>query len=195
MKIYKFNSLIIKDKMKLHDQIKSDLLDLINNTKDLSFKKKDEYFGDDLLKSDWPLADNWERPWASRYKNIFIEQFKYFANTLGYKDIQLSKLWYQQYGYKQTHGWHIHARNYTGAYYLELPKDAPRTEFLYPDNLEEGFSINVEEGDMLFFPCHFAHRSNKSNSKQIKTIVSWNLNFVDILNEHVNKDNKIKIYG
>ena len=58
MKIYKFNSLIIKDKMKLHDQIKSDLLDLINNTKDLSFKKKDEYFGDDLLKSDWPLADN-----------------------------------------------------------------------------------------------------------------------------------------
>ena len=48
MKIYKFNSLIIKDKMKLHDQIKSDLLDLINNTKDLSFKKKDEYFGDDL---------------------------------------------------------------------------------------------------------------------------------------------------
>ena len=113
---------------------------------------------------------------------------------MGYKDVQLSKLWYQQYGYKQTHGWHTHFRNYTGTYYLELPKDAPRTEFLYPDNLEEGFSINVEEGDILFFPCHFAHRSNKSNSKQIKTIISWNLDFVDLLNEHVNKDNKIKIY-
>ena len=42
MKIYKFNSLIIKDKMKLHDQIKSDLLNLINDAKDLSFKKKDD---------------------------------------------------------------------------------------------------------------------------------------------------------
>ena len=62
------------------------------------------------------------------------------------------------------------------------------------DNLEEGFSINVEEGDILFFPCHFAHRSNKSNSKQIKTIISWNLDFIDMLDKHVNKDNNIKIY-
>ena len=194
MKIYKFNSLIIKDKMKFHNQIKFDLLKEINKANDLGFKKKDNYFGDDLLKSDWPLADNWERPWASRYRNIFIEQFKYFANTLGYKDVQLSKLWYQQYGLNQTHGWHTHARNYTGTYYLQLPKNAPRTEFLYPDNLEEGFSINVEEGDMLFFPCHFVHRSNKSKSNSIKTIISWNLDFVDILEEHVNRDNNIKVY-
>lgn len=180
--------------MKFHDHIKNDLLSLINKAADSSFQKKDKYFGDDLLKSDWPLADNWDRPWAAKYADIFNGQLKYFANALGYKDIQLSKLWYQQYGHKQTHGWHIHARNYTGAYYLELPDDAPNTEFLYPDNLQDGFSIDVKEGDILFFPCHFMHRSNKSKSHSVKTIISWNLDFLDILDEHVNRDNNIKIY-
>ena len=195
MKIYKFNSLIIKDKMKYHDHIKHDLLNLINQASDSAFQKKDEDFGDDLLKSDWPSADDLEnRPWAKKYKHVFGNQLKYFANKLGYKNIQLFKLWYQQYGYKQTHGWHTHARNYTGTYYLQLPDDAPNTEFLYADNLDKGFSINVKEGDILFFPCHFIHTSNKSNSHSIKTIISWNLDFLDILDEHVNKDNEIKIY-
>ena len=71
MKIYKFNSLIIKDKMKYHDHIKHDLLNLINQASDSAFQKKDEYFGDDLLKSDWPSADDLEnRPWAKKYKHL-----------------------------------------------------------------------------------------------------------------------------
>jgi hypothetical protein len=43
MKIYKFNSLIIKDKMKYHDHIKHDLLNLINQASDSAFQKKDKY--------------------------------------------------------------------------------------------------------------------------------------------------------
>ena len=77
-----------------------------------------------------------------------VEEFCVECDKLGYKNIQLFKLWYQQYGYKQTHGWHTHARNYTGTYYLQLPDDAPNTEFLYADNLDKGFSIN-QNGDVI----------------------------------------------
>ena len=188
---FEINSLILKDRFKFHEMIKNDLLQLINESSDEGFKKKDIYFNDDLSKTDWPLANNWEREWGKRYKNLFVEQFKNFANALGYKDIQLSKLWYQQYGFKQTHGWHIHARNYTGAYYLELPQDAPYTEFIYPSNLNKGFTIEVKEGDIIFFPCYFMHRSKASLSKKTKTIISWNLDFFDILDKHIGEKESV----
>mgnify|MGYP003650239639 FL=1 len=188
---YKINSLILKDSFKSHGMIKDDLLELINKSNDKSWLKKDSYFNDDLAKTDWPLADDWERDWTKRYRGLFLDKFKEFANTLGYKNIQLSKLWYQQYGLKQTHGWHVHARNYTGVYYLELPKDSPHTEFIYPNNLNKGFTIEVKEGDMVFFPCNFMHRSKPSLSKKTKTIISWNLDFEDILDKHIGEKESI----
>jgi hypothetical protein len=161
---FEINSLILKDRFKFHEMIKNDLLQLINESSDEGFKKKDIYFNDDLSKTDWPLANNWEREWVKRY---------------------------QQYGFKQTHGWHIHARNYTGAYYLELPQDAPYTEFIYPSNLNKGFTIEVKEGDIIFFPCYFMHRSKASLSKKTKTIISWNLDFFDILDKHIGEKESV----
>ena len=191
MKQYKINSLILKDHFKYHTTIKKNLIKLINETKDKKFLKKDNYFNDDIAKTDWPLADNWERAWTKKYKELFIEQFMLFANKLGYKNIQLSKLWYQQYDLYQTHGWHIHARNYTGTYYLQLPQDAPYTEFIYPDKLNKGFTIEVKEGDMIFFPCHFMHRSKPSLSDKKKTIISWNLDFFDIMDMHIGEKESV----
>jgi len=194
MKRYTFNSIILKDKFKYHNEIKKDLLKLIIKSDDKKWIDKDQYFNDDLLKTDWPLADNANREWVKKHKDKFINQFNVFANALGYQKATLIKIWYQRYGYQQTHGWHTHWGNYTGAYYLELPKNAPTTEFLYCNNLEKSFTINVKEGDLIFFPCHFIHRSPKSKSKKIKTIISWNLNFDHVLEFYIKDRKKIKKY-
>lgn len=191
LKGYIFPCVILKDKFKFHDEIKNDLLSLINKAEDKSWNNKDHYFDDQLSKTDWPLAHDSTREWVKKYKNNFGEQLSYFANILGYKDIHLNKIWYQQYSKDGTHGWHVHGGSYTGTYYLELPKDAPTTEFLYTDNLNKSFTIKVKEGDIIFFPCHFIHRSAKSQSENMKTIISWNIDFNDILQEHVHKTKEI----
>jgi uncharacterized RmlC-like cupin family protein len=119
----------------------------------------------------------------------------FFSNYLGYQKIHLHKLWFQQYGKKDTHGWHIHGGNYTGTYYLEMPSDAPTTEFLFTDNLNKSFTIKVKEGDMIFFPCQFIHRSNESISNNTKTIISWNIDFIDILPQHIGNKEEILIFN
>ena len=58
MKRYTFNSIILKDRFKYHNEIKKDLLKLIIKSDDKKWIDKDQYFNDDLLKTDWPLADN-----------------------------------------------------------------------------------------------------------------------------------------
>jgi hypothetical protein len=190
---YVFPSLILKDKFKFHDEIKDNLLKLINESKGDKWENKDDYFNDKLLKTDWPDASNKDRKWVQKYENHLSEQLLFFANYLGYQKIDIQKLWFQQYSKQDTHGWHIHGANYTGAYYLEMPSDAPTTEFLFTDNLDKSFTIKVEEGDIIFFPCYFIHRSNKSISSNTKTIISWNLDFIDILPKYVGDKKEILI--
>jgi len=191
---YNFNSVIIKEKFKYHTDISKDLLQLINKATNKKIINKNQYYNDSL-KTDWLIADDFNRDWVKNYKNYFFKQFEDFSNSLGYQGFNLTRIWYQQYEHKQTHGWHIHSGNYTGAYYLKLPKDAPSTEFLYPDNLEKSFTIDVQEGDIIFFPAYFIHRSPESKSKSVKTIISWNINFENILEFYIHNRDKIDVYG
>ena len=55
----------------------------------------------------------------------------------GIRDVISSGMWSGGSGTLSTYFTSSTQSGSTGAYYLELPKDAPRTEFLYPDNLKE----------------------------------------------------------
>ena len=46
--------------------------------------------------------------------------------------------------------------------------------------LEELNAFDLEEGDLLTFPAHLLHRSNKINKDKRKTIISFNSDFKDV---------------
>tara|TARA_R100000734_G_C3317224_1_gene110159 strand:- start:764 stop:1348 length:585 start_codon:yes stop_codon:yes gene_type:complete len=192
MQEYKFNSLILKQKFKDHKKFKKKILKCWEEGPDEAFTAKDNYYNDQLLKSDWPQANNWERPWIKLAGDSFYQHLKLFAEHLGYAGIKLHKLWYQQYGNQDLHNWHVHDGNYTGTYYLELDKNSPTTEFLFPDNLNKSFTVDVEEGDMVFFPCWLIHRSARNQSKKTKSIVSWNVDFDNIQNKYLHSRDKVE---
>lgn len=179
-KKYFIHSPFVISEFPLHKKIKKDLLNKLAKSKGSSFKNKKGHMNDDLSKTDWPLSDNFERPWVKKYggviKDFLIEQ----AIHLGFTSISLSKIWFQQYKKYQTHGWHQHARNYTGVYYLEYPKGSEPTQFLAPQNLGKTFSLKVKEGDIIIFPSYIIHRSPPLKSNKRKTIISWNIDFEDI---------------
>tara|TARA_R110002020_G_scaffold10220_1_gene39426 strand:- start:243 stop:830 length:588 start_codon:yes stop_codon:yes gene_type:complete len=183
---YTVDSLILKTKFKYHEEYKQNILNYIKEDKSSSFKKKDEYYNDNLLRDDWLQSSNWERPWIKYAGPDLQEHLLMFAQELGYQHIDIKNLWYQQYGYKGIHNWHIHGGNYTGVYYLEYDDTCPLTEFVYPNNMEKSFSIEHKEGDMLFFPCFLMHRSPISQTNNRKSIISWNLEFEKIQKKYLN---------
>jgi len=193
IKQYCIPNLILKIKFKDHKKNKNKLLKLIKSSNDKNWTNKDSYYNDKLLKTDWPQADNWERPWIKLIIDSLYNHLKECAVFMGYQSIKLHKMWYQQYSFGDLHNWHVHDGSYTGTYYLEFDKNCSTTEFLYPNNLEKSFSIKVEEGDILFFPCHLIHRSAISKSKKTKSIISWNTDFDLIQNKYLHNRKQVEI--
>jgi predicted 2-oxoglutarate/Fe(II)-dependent dioxygenase YbiX len=86
-------------------------------------------------------------------------------------------MWFQQYVINDKHGWHTHAENYTGVYYLEMPEEAPKTELIDQYNINKKITIDAKEGDIVIFPSFIIHRAPKVQSDTRKTIISFNLEF------------------
>ena len=171
---------ILLDKLKGHKKIKKDILKLINNYKADSFKNKDIYNDDLIKKLDWNNAREWERPWVKVLLPFIKDHFIKCAKKLNFEDYFLRALWFQQYAENGMHGWHIHEQNYTGVYYLELPQSAPLTELIDPTDIKNKFKIKAKEGDIVIFPSFVIHRSGRMQTKDRKTIVSFNLEFKDV---------------
>ena len=191
IKEYKIKSLILKQKFKDHKKFKKQMLKYWEEGPDKAFKSRDDYYNDRVYKNDWPQAANWERPWIKYALSSIHQHLRIFAEHLGYQDIELQKLWYQQYGKQDLHNWHVHGGSYSGAYYVDFDKKCPTTEFLYPDDPKKSFTIDMEEGDMVFFPCFLMHRSATNQSKKRKSIISWNTDFYNIQKQYL--DNRSKI--
>ena len=189
---YLYPNLILKVKFENHKKYKKELLKLINKTDDEDWKNRTELYNDKLKKTDWPKADDWSRPWIKLIADPLYLKLQECAQKLGYKNIKLHKMWYQQYSKGDLHNWHIHDGSYTGTYYLEFDKKAPSTQFLFPSNLNKGFTIDVEEGDILFFPCSLIHRSPTSKSNKIKSIISWNIDFDLIQTQYLRNLDKVQ---
>jgi len=195
MKKIEIPSLILKEKFKYHENFKEQLLKLIHETKDNGLNDHTNNMNDDISKLDWDLAKNFERPWVKLIINHFFEQLNNFSKIIGCDRILLRELWYQQYNKGDIHNWHIHGSNYTGVYYLEFNKNSPRTEFLFPNDLNKCFTIDVEEGDIITFPSYFIHRSQKNLTDIRKTIISFNIDFDLVQKEHtLDKQINVKFY-
>ena len=184
-KKYTYPNLILKIKFKDHKKYKTKLLNLLKKSGEINFVSQDNYYNDKLLRTDWLEASNWRRPWVKLIFKSIYSHLKECAEEMGYQSIKLHKLWYQQYAFGDLHNWHTHDGNYTGTYYLEFDKKSSTTEFLYPNNLKKAFTIEVKEGDILFFPCHLIHRSATSQSKKTKSIISWNTDFDKVQKQYL----------
>lgn len=113
---------------------------------------------------------------------------------MGYSSIKISGIWFQQYENKSSHGWHIHLNDhYSGVFYLEMPKDGPKTEF-YDTINKKVYYLDMNEGDIAIFPSYFPHRSAPNKSTLRKTIISFNFSFdipdyeKDYLNQLADRD-------
>jgi hypothetical protein len=165
-------------KFKYHKEIKEKLLDMIN--KSYSYHMVNDFYGDDINRCDWSENLNYNREWITYVKPKLQEHFDQCAVDLNYENSAVEGMWYQQYIKDNTHTWHIHGENYTGVYYLEFPKNSPKTELIDQIDINKKTVINAEEGDVVIFPSFIIHRSPKVMTDLRKTIISFNINFTKV---------------
>ena len=165
-----------------HLETKEQILQLISEQPTLTYGG-----GNQILNLDWEKREDWSRPWVQLFKPDFEIVMNQAAQMNGYYHVLIRELWFQQYKKGNQHGWHAHANNFTGVYYLDFPEDAPTTELINPyltvlDNLEtvderELIVPNVKEGDILIFPSYVIHRAPIVEKDINKSIISFNIDF------------------
>mgnify|MGYP003309262285 CR=1 FL=1 len=167
---------VYKKQVKEHYFIKSVLLDSIKKAKSYSSRI------DSISSLDWEDGGDFQREWVALFLPFWYNELSQpdglgagsIQTNIGYRDLNLQAMWFQQYQKNDSHGWHIHSGHYTGVYYLELDKKSPRTQLRDPLS-HKVVSLAVNEGDMVVFPSHIYHREPINKSAQQKTIISWNL--------------------
>ena len=180
-------SYYVKDIMPDHESIKKDVLSIIENDTSNSLEDTNNFYENKISKVDFFNHGDVNRPWVKRIMPELLNQIGKMTNSLGYFNIHLKALWYQQYNKNDIHDWHIHGENFTGVYYLEFPESAPSTQ-LFDDKV---FAPDVKEGDICIFPAMTPHIAPKIESDVRKTIISYNFNVMEL---NHNKLKEIK-YG
>lgn len=189
MKKIKFSSPVILSDIKNYEYLNKKLLEYFSTCEGQSIKSGDGYkikndiFSDSFKKLDFHLCNDYERPWVKFFLPYLKKELKEIANSLWYDDFSFKGIWFQQYEENDTHGWHIHANNYTGVYYVDMGKESPKTEIIDPYNNKDITVINVKSGSLLLFPSFFIHRSPPITKKTEKTIISFNLNLTKPSND------------
>ena len=136
----------------------------------------------DITNCDWgPMRFDRSREWLSLIGIDLHDHLGAWCNTLGYYDFHINEIWFQQYQQGSKHSWHVHGSNFTNVYYLDMPKDSPKTQFVDPKT-QYAYEFDVEEGDIISFPSWLIHRAPPNESKEMKTIISWNMDV--ILTDH-----------
>lgn len=172
MKINQLNSFYIIKNFSFHQEIKNNLLNLIESSNFNSpYSEKAEV---NISKADWFDANNMNRIWVQYLKDYLIKDLIDIHNQIGFDGFKINEIWFQQYYEGSEHGWHTHSSNFTNVYYLELPKDSPKTLIVDPINKKNIIEIDVDEGDLLMFPSYVLHKAPKNNGNR-KTIISYNL--------------------
>jgi hypothetical protein len=175
-KIKKFTVPITINKFVNFKEIKNNIVYLINNEK--NYKKEiDNKTVLNISRSDFHNSKDFSRKWVNFIEEDFAQSIVRLCADSGYNGFQLKNIWFQQYNQSSSHGWHLHGTaNYSGVFYVEMPKDGPRTEFFNPLT-KEIFSLKMNEGEIAIFPSFALHRSPENKSKDRKTIISFNIDF------------------
>ena len=89
------------------------------------------------------------------------------------------------------HGWHTHAQNYTGVYYVKFSNKDAKTELIDPFSQDKKIIINAKEGDIVIFPSYVIHRATEQKENSEKIIISFNINFTRIMPNLFSKINNM----
>tara|TARA_B100001287_G_scaffold110862_1_gene93464 strand:+ start:1449 stop:2033 length:585 start_codon:yes stop_codon:yes gene_type:complete len=180
MRIEKLDVPIAINKMIEHENIKEQLLTLINESPGERVHSQ-EHNDLDITKCDYKLnnvvqgMDNPDRKWLHVIKPHLLNVVKNTYKNLGYDTYRIHNIWFQQYAQGSTHGWHCHTDcQWTNVYYLDMPNGSPKTELVMPASKNQILRLDVEEGDVVTFPSFIIHRAPVNNGQNVKTIISWN---------------------
>lgn len=176
-----FNNFVRKYKVKHHKENKRQLLRLI----DLMKKTHPEAVVNRAYARDFHIKK--KRTYHDVVVSMVDEYIEDYARSFGCKHDKSYLPWFQQYQQKVRFDWHAHNHVVAFVYYLELPNSECATKFFnYPD-------IEVEEGDLIMFPCFMAHHSNTQDEVQRKTVIAANIN-MDIDNEYLRNIDASKLH-
>ena len=163
----------IISKFDKHSDLKYEILKLIDQAPAESVMASPAEVN--ISRTDWKHSSETTRKWVNYLFNDLMNHMLNSYQELGFDNFTLGEIWFQQYYQASQHGWHIHGRNFTNVYYLELPNDAPRTELIVPYDKTSKLILDVNEGDTVVFPSFVLHRAPPNQSINRKTIVSFNV--------------------
>tara|TARA_Y100000287_G_C14031419_1_gene261808 strand:+ start:77 stop:613 length:537 start_codon:yes stop_codon:yes gene_type:complete len=176
MIIKSLDSFCIVNKIKEHSYNKDILLRLISDMPESSYVTNRENVG----KTDWNLPKDTERKYLELFYDIVTPYMNIMKDELYCDSWQINNGWFQQYTGDDEHKWHNHpGTNYSNVYFLEMPEKQMQTQF-YNMIDKSIVTFDLEEGDLLTFPAHLLHRSNKINKDKRKTIISFNSDFKNV---------------
>ena len=114
------------------------------------------------------------------FSNIMAEEFEMFSKRVS-KNIVISDIWSVSYKKGDYHTVHDHGSiGLAGILYLNMPKDAPVTQYVQPWNDFQSdrtiyLPLPVQEGDIVVTPKFIRHFTEPSKSKKTKKIISWDM--------------------
>lgn len=169
---------VFKSRVENHEEIKPKLLGAIEELGVHNIVMAHER----ITNTDWHVRDDIPNFRNKKYVEIAMppieRHLEALQNKTGLLSPTLSKIWFQQYGQGDYHGWHVHGRcMFSNIYYVDLDNDAARTTFRH---FGQEFTIDLEEGCILTFPSFMQHCSKHNNSQRMKTVISFNLDFEGI---------------
>ena len=176
---YPIQTFVFKTKFNNHNLLKNKLLNFFDDV-DERYEFFNEQYSDFIDKLDWSQEKNFERPWCKFLEDHILQNLDFIIESVGYQNYKITSLWFQQYKIGSSHGWHVHGGNFTGIYYLELPKDAPTTQLIVPFTQNEIINLDVSEGDIILFPSHVIHRAPPMINQTRKTIISFNIDAEEV---------------
>tara|TARA_Y100000114_G_C11757654_1_gene327790 strand:+ start:1329 stop:1850 length:522 start_codon:yes stop_codon:yes gene_type:complete len=100
------------------------------------------------------------------------------------RNVSIEDVWSTSYKRGNYHPVHNHGSlGLTGILYLDMPKDAPTTEYIQPWNdivtdTTSYSSVPTEEGTIVIVPSFINHFTKPSKSKKIKRIISWDMKII-----------------
>jgi hypothetical protein len=123
-------------------------------------------------RTDFQLNKKKNPPYLNQW-GIFAKPYiKEFCKNFGVEKYELQS-WFAQYDKDVEHQWHMHPGCHFGVvYYMELPYNENSTEFW-----KKKFPAN--EGEMVFFPSWWIHRSTPNLYDKRKTVIAGNLTFIN----------------
>ena len=173
---YKLNTYGFVNKVEKHNSFKKYMMNYIK--KQPTYRLIESL--DDISNTDWKDSYNPNRPYVKKFAKVISPYLSKIGRVLKTKKFTIGNMWYQQYGKGSKHQWHHHvSSNWSAVYYLELPNNLG-TE-LYDITESRTFDIKLNEGDLFLFPANMLHRSPPNMTNKIKTIISFNIDFNEVI--------------